>query len=120
MHISRRNLEQMNDQRGNYILHHLPQHLAEQGDKERLETLLWMFDFLQAKLDYTVQGTHELTTDLDMVPDDAELQRVRGVLQRSRHILDQDPQQLGGQLLGRLLLHYGNVERLTTLLERCG
>ncbi|MEM7033702.1 MAG: hypothetical protein AAF629_29425, partial [Chloroflexota bacterium] len=82
-----------------YTLQTLPTHLFTAGETDRLQRILTTFEFLQAKVD--VLGPQPLIEDYE----DSlglGLQLIRDALQLSTHILDRDPMQLPGQLLGRL------------------
>jgi WD40 repeat protein len=78
-------------------------HLAQAGDPEqaqRLRRLLLDFNWLQSKLNAT--DATALVADYTALADDESLRLVQDCLTLSAHIINQDKQQLAGQLLGRL------------------
>jgi WD40 repeat protein len=84
-----------------YGLRHLPAHLAEAGQESPLYGLLECFGWMAAKLGAT--DVRAVLQDYDYVTDrDAEPHVVHEAIKRSAQILQQDPAQLAGQLLGRL------------------
>jgi WD40 repeat protein len=85
-----------------YGLRHLPAHLAGAGQKPPLYELLECFGWLAAKLGAT--HVRAVLQDYDYAVDrDAEPRVVHEAIKRSAQILQRDPAQLAGQLLGRLL-----------------
>jgi WD40 repeat protein/transcriptional regulator with XRE-family HTH domain len=84
-----------------YFFEHLAYHLKEAGQRDALRDLLLDYGWMRARLVAT--GVAGLLADYDQLPDDADLRLVQGALRLSAHVLGQDPAQLGGQLLGRLL-----------------
>jgi WD40 repeat protein len=83
-----------------YFFQYLPYHLKEAGRGEELRELLLDFNWLQAKLDAT--DINALMDDYTAEADE-DLQLVRRAIRMSAYVLAQDPTQLAGQLLGRML-----------------
>ncbi len=83
-----------------YFFQHLPHHLAEAGPVEEHRALLFDYRWLRRKLE--VAGVNSLIADLERLEGDGEAGRVAGALRLSAHVLNDDPRQLAGQLLGRL------------------
>ncbi|OUL20117.1 hypothetical protein BV378_30415 [Nostoc sp. RF31YmG] len=84
-----------------YILQNLASHLLAGARERELQQLLCDFRWLQAKLENT--DINALLADYDFLLEDENLQLIQGALRLSAHVLNQDKQQLPGQLLGRLL-----------------
>ncbi|BAY89372.1 MULTISPECIES: NB-ARC domain-containing protein [unclassified Tolypothrix] len=84
-----------------YIWQNLAYHLVAGGREGELQQLLGDFRWLQAKLE-TI-NINALLTDYDFLLEDENLQLIQGALRLSAHVLNEDKQQLAGQLLGRLL-----------------
>jgi WD40 repeat protein len=84
-----------------YFFQNLGQHLLAAGQDAELQALLLDFAWIQTKLSAT--GVASLLADYDLASDNADLSLVQATLRLSAHILAADPEQLGGQLLGRLL-----------------
>ncbi|GAB1538882.1 hypothetical protein NUACC21_15460 [Scytonema sp. NUACC21] len=101
-----------------YIWQNLAYHLLA-GKKEReLQQLLCDFRWLQAKLEKI--NINALIADYDFLSEDESLQLIQGALRLSAHILNQDKQQLRGQLLGRLLgFETEEIQRLLTQAQQC-
>ncbi len=97
-----------------YLWHHLAYHLSGASKNSELRALLFNFDWLQAKLNAT--NINALITDYGTLNDDKNLQIVKGAIQLSADILEQDKKQLAGQLLGRLMTY--EIPDLQTLLEQ--
>jgi hypothetical protein len=83
-----------------YCLRHLVAHLHEADRNDQVRTVLLDFDWLQAKLE--ASDVNALITDYDYLPEDKDLETVQSVLRHSAHILALNPQELPGQLMGRL------------------
>jgi WD40 repeat protein len=90
-----------------YIWQNLAYHLLAGGRDGELKQLLGDFRWLQAKLENI--NINALIADYDFLPEDENLLLIQGALRLSAHILNEDKQQLSGQLLGRLL-GFGNSE----------
>ncbi|WP_086756473.1 NB-ARC domain-containing protein [Nostoc sp. 106C] len=84
-----------------YILQNLAYHLLAGVREGELQQLLCDFRWLQAKLGNI--NINALLADYDFLPEDENLQLIQGALRLSAHVLNEDKQQLAGQLLGRLL-----------------
>ena len=97
-----------------YLFKMLPAHLASVGQKKRLKNILWMFDFLQAKLDAT--NSDDLVADLDLLLDEG-LRLVQSAVRMSAQTLDQDRTQLAAQLMGRLGRYTDRYLAIASLLE---
>ncbi|WP_246162656.1 NB-ARC domain-containing protein [Brasilonema sennae] len=101
-----------------YIWQNLAYHLQAGGRETELQQLLCDFRWLQAKLENI--NINALLADYDFLPKDENLQLIQGALQLSGHILNQDKQQLPGQLLGRLLgFKNTEIQRLLTQAQQC-
>ena len=101
-----------------YIWQNLAYHLQAGGSPTELQQLLCDFRWLQAKLENT--NVNALIADYDFLPEDENLQLIQGALRLSAHILNQDKQQLPGQLLGRLLgFEREEIQRLLTQAQQC-
>jgi WD40 repeat protein len=83
-----------------WFFQRLPWHLAEAGEKEALRDLLLSFAWLRAKL--ITAGIHALGGDYDLLPGDRAAGQIQAALRLSAHVAARDPDQLAGQLLGRL------------------
>jgi WD40 repeat protein len=87
-----------------YGLRHLPLHLAEAGQYERLHALLTDFNWLQAKLN--AAPIDALVRDYDVWEGGRKkplsLEYVQTALRRSAHALARDKNQLAAHLIGRL------------------
>ena len=83
-----------------YFFQHLPYHLAEAGRADERRALLFDYLWLRRKLE--VAGVNRLIEDLEPLRDDAEARMLAGALRLSAHVLNHQPRQLAGQLLGRL------------------
>jgi WD40 repeat protein len=73
------------------------------ADPPALHTLLLTFAWLQRKL--AALGYTAVQDDFDLMPGDATLRSVHEALKRSAQVLQDDPNQLAGQLIGRLIDH---------------
>ncbi len=99
-----------------HILGDAPRLWLKGGQFNKPCRLLTDFDFIEAKINHPKFGVQVLIEDYDLI-DDTELlnhleysvqtvktlKLIQGALRLSAHILIQDPKQLAGQLLGRLL-----------------
>ena len=96
-----------------YFFQRLTFHLRGAGRLEEVRALLLDFRWLAAKL--AVTGINALLAEYEAFPADRELLTVQGALRLAAHVLVQRPEELAGQLLGRLL---GQAERgIAKLLE---
>ncbi|WP_424097780.1 WD40 repeat domain-containing protein [Moorena producens] len=98
-----------------HFLGEIPRLWLEGGNLNKLSRLLSNYEFIEAKLNHPEFGIkaliedYELIDDIDLShPDYSEqtitsLKLIQGALRLSTHILSQDPNQLAGQLSGRLL-----------------
>jgi hypothetical protein len=84
-----------------YAWRHLAHHAIEAGRKDRLHQLLLDLGWMRAKL--AAAGPNGLVEEYGNFPDDADLRLIQGAIQLSANPLAEDRNQLGGQLLGRLL-----------------
>jgi WD40 repeat protein len=84
-----------------YTFRHLPQHLAQADQTDRLQKVLWSVDFLKERL--AVLSPRQIAVDYNLLPTDNALRNLRGALLLSADVLTQDPGQLKSQLYGRLL-----------------
>ena len=78
-----------------------PWHLKQAGWTAELRQLLFDFDWLKAKLETT--NANALIADFDLAPEEEDLRLVQAAIRLSTHVLVRDPDQLAGQLIGRLL-----------------
>lgn len=87
-------------------------YLAKAGEEKRLQSLLTNFDFLDAKI--SVLPPQQLIADYDLafhpnlqISEEKldNLKLIQGALRLSANVLADDPTQLAGQLIGRLM-HY--------------
>jgi hypothetical protein len=83
-----------------YLWRGLAYHLVEAGWQPELRALVLDFAWLQAKL--AAAGVNALLTDYDALGDEQEPRLVQGALRLSAHALADHPEELAGQLLGRL------------------
>jgi len=91
-----------------YIWNNLAYHMAEARRCKDLQSLLFNFEWMQAKLDATdltslISDYDYLSVDYDYFPDDSNLRLVQSAIRLSAHVLIHDKEQLAAQLLGRLL-----------------
>ncbi len=101
-----------------YIWENLAYHLLAGGREGELKQLLCDFRWLQGKLENI--NINALLADYDFLPGDENLQLIQGALRLSAHILNEDKQQLAGQLLGRLLgFAREEIQRLLTQAQQC-
>lgn len=71
-----------------YILKHLPKHLFEAGQFERLHNLLTDFDFIQRKI--LAFKTQSLLNDYEFIPpDNTILTSLKKVINQNAHLFDQ-------------------------------
>ncbi|BAY24597.1 WD-repeat protein [Calothrix sp. NIES-2100] len=101
-----------------YIWQNLAYHLQAGGREGELQQLLGDFRWLQGKLDNI--NINALIADYNFLPEDENLQLIQGALRLSAHILNEDKQQLPGQLLGRLLgFEREEIQALLTQAQEC-
>jgi WD40 repeat protein len=86
--------------RDGYFFERLPYHLAKAGMQEELEKLLFDFRWLEAKL--AAADVTSLIGDYFLLPDDPSVAEVQAALRLAAHTVGRQPDQLAGQLLGRL------------------
>ena len=85
-----------------YLWTHLIHHLIGAGQSDVCRALLLDFDYLRSKLSAT--DINALLADYSFFAEkDQELRLVRDALRLSAHVLARNPNELPGQLLGRLL-----------------
>ena len=86
-----------------HALSDLPHHLALGGQNDRLRATLLSFGFLESKI--STLGPQPLIEDCDLTAADrnSALGLVQGAIRLSAHVLSNDPRQLAGHLIGRLL-----------------
>ena len=100
-----------------YFYARLPYHLSAAGRADELRRLLACYAWLDGKLRFA--GVAELLADYQHVADgeSQDLLTIRDGLRLSSHVLARDPDQLPGQLIGRLGRMRDNV-RIRALLDR--
>ncbi|OLT59008.1 WD40 repeat domain-containing protein [Moorena bouillonii] len=98
-----------------HFLGDIPRLWLEGGQLNKLYRLLSNYEFIEAKLNHPEFGIKTLIEDYELIddievshPDYSEqtiksLKLIQGALRLSTHILSQDPNQLAGQLSGRLV-----------------
>ncbi|MEB3829974.1 hypothetical protein LKK83_21110, partial [Phormidium sp. CCY1219] len=118
----RHRLSKLSPEKQRYALETLPSHLVGRAQPQRLHQLLSDFDFIESKIAAlgvpALIEDYELAITADILPSSPCLQTwqsIAGALRLSAHILERDPAQLAGQLLGRLLSF--DTPDLQTLLE---
>ncbi len=85
-----------------YLWNHLVHHLIGAGQSGHCRSLLLDFQYLRSKL--TATDVNALLADYAVFAEkETELRLVRDALQLSAHVLARHPNELSGQLLGRLL-----------------
>lgn len=84
-----------------YGFRYLPYHMVQSGRREALRKMLLEFEWLQAKLQVTNVVT--LLEDYNLISADQALENVKNSIRIASHILKVDNDQLGSQLVGRLL-----------------
>jgi hypothetical protein len=84
-----------------YFFEHLPWHLKTAGRNQELKQLLINFEWLRNKS--RALGPNALIADYDLIAEEKELRVIQSAIQMSAHVVSRDPQQLAGQLTGRLL-----------------
>jgi WD40 repeat protein len=99
-----------------YFFRFLPFHLRESGAVEEVAVLLTDYRWLQAKLEQT--GFNALVEDFGEYPEDSPLRIVRETLLRSAYALSRHPNQLVGQLWGRLSRNERAEKPIIRLLEQ--
>jgi len=99
-----------------YMWRHLGYHLAEAGEIEHLRALLFMFDYLEAKL--RALGTNALILDCVLLPQDTAVQLIRSALSLSAHVLARDSNALAHQLVGRLARYRLTEPRIRLLTDQ--
>jgi WD40 repeat protein len=97
-----------------YLWRGLAYHLAESDSREELRNLLLDFSWMEAKL--TATDINNLLADYDVLLGDSEPRIVLEALRLAAHILADHPEELAGQLHGRLLDR--SEPGITALLER--
>ncbi len=107
--LLRERLAAMPEEQRLNTLETLPSFLADLGQAERLQTILTTYDFLKAKVDAI--GVEQLINDYELTTD-AEAKLIQTAIRLSAHVLVGDPEQLPGQLIGRLLTHRQPVIRV--------
>jgi WD40 repeat protein len=124
MGILAENLSLLSEAARIYRLKELPQTLAQNSQTEKLYKYLTDFDFLEAKINYLdvqslIEDYEQALEPSITVPDEKKsvLRLIQDAIRKSANILQDNPKQLPGQLLGRLLPHK-NLEILTPLLEQ--
>src|SRR5437899_1622446 len=100
--LLRERLAAMPEEQRLRTLEDLPSFLADMGQTERLQAILTTYDFLKAKVDAI--GVEQLINDYELTTD-AEAKLIQAAMRLSAHVLADDPEQLPGQLIGRLLMH---------------
>ncbi|MBA3534240.1 MAG: CHAT domain-containing protein [Ardenticatenales bacterium] len=84
-----------------YLWRYLAYHLHGAGEIERLRALLLDYEWIETKLAAT--DIHALLADYEWLRADEAVQQVARTLRQAAHVLVQEPGQLVGHLLGRLL-----------------
>ncbi|MGB4651603.1 NB-ARC domain-containing protein [Methanothrix sp.] len=84
-----------------YFFQHLVYHLTQAQRSEEISPLLLDFDWIEAKLQAT--DVPSLLSDYDRADSDEDLSLIQGAIRLSAHVLSRNPEQLPGQLTGRLL-----------------
>jgi WD40 repeat protein len=84
-----------------YLWRGLAYHLAEAGRGAELRALLLDYGWMEAKLAAT--DVNALLADYDAGREEAELRLVQGALRLAAHVLGEHPEELAGQVVGRLL-----------------
>lgn len=97
-----------------YFYQHLAYHLTNAGRIYELKSLLFDFNWLEAKLFHTDIGS--LISDFNWIKDDNDLTIVQRSLKRSANSLAADKSQLSSQLYGRLFSQ--KSEKIKLLLEK--
>jgi WD40 repeat protein len=92
-----------------YAWDQFARHLLAAGRRDRLRQFLVDPVWMAAKL--SVTGPSALVKDYSEFLEDADLRLIQGAIQLSAHALVGDGNQLGGQLLGRLLAYESPVIR---------
>jgi len=124
MGILAENLSRLSEAARIYRLKELPLTLVQNSQTEKLYKYLTDFDFLEAKINYLdvqslIEDYEQALEPSITVPDEKKsvLRLIQDAIRKSANILQDNPKQLPGQLLGRLLPHK-NLEILTPLLEQ--
>lgn len=97
-----------------YAFLHLPAHLHQSGDEQRLRQLLGSYSFLTGKVQS--RFVPNLVSDYDLLPEDSPLRLVQAAIRMSAHVIGSDPEQLAAQLHGRLL-HRRDEAEIAALLD---
>ena len=84
-----------------YFFQHLVYHLSQAQRSEEIRSLLLDFDWIEAKLQAT--DVPSLLSDYDRADSDEDLSLIQGAIRLSAHVLFRNPEQLPGQLAGRLV-----------------
>jgi len=94
-----------------YFFQHLVYHLSQAQRSEEIKSLLLDFDWIEAKLQAT--DVPSLLSDYDRADSDEDLSPIQGAIRLSAHVLSRNPEQLPGQLTGRLVgVQISSVESL--------
>jgi WD40 repeat protein len=83
-----------------YYWYYFVYHLCELNEIHEINSLLCNFNWLQSKLNAT--SANSLSLDYDLLQNDSDLRLVQKAIQMAMHTLNQDQNQLAGQLLGRI------------------
>jgi WD40 repeat protein len=97
-----------------YLLRNLPGHLHRAEEQARLRDLLSSYTFLAGKVHS--QLVPDLVSDYDLLPEDSPLRFVQRAIRLAAHVLGSEPEQLAGQLCGRLL-HKRDEAEIAALLD---
>ncbi len=98
-----------------YAWRYIGWHLLGAGHGEKLRSLLWDVEWLQAKL--RACDVHALLQDFESINYDDDLRIVQDALRLSAHGLSRDPCQLPSQLMARL--DPGVSDAVDSLLRQC-
>ena len=93
----------ISEEEKNYLFRHMLQHMIDSKDENErkgVKVHLLDLDYIEKKLDH--MNISDLIADYNLLIDEPDLQKVRGALQLSAHILAVDKSQLKSQLYGRL------------------
>lgn len=90
-----------------YGLLHLPVHLLEVKQFEKLRQILFSFNWLQVKID--AAGFQNLISDYELLPEDKNYELLKQTLKLSEYALIKDTKQLAGHLYGRLMANKSDL-----------